>query len=163
MLIKIGFLVTAVLVALVCGLFYSYSCSVSLGLKRLPDPEYLRAMQEINRAILNLWFFLSFMGSLVMLPVMAGISYWQGGASQGFFFLLAAAIVYIIGVFGVTIAGNVPLNNMLDKFNIGAATTEQLQSMRMRFEAPWNRLNLIRTLANILSFVLLLISFFKTK
>jgi len=32
--------------------------------------------------------------------------------SDRFFFLLAAAIIYLIGVIGVTIFGNVPLNNM---------------------------------------------------
>lgn len=161
MLIKIIFLVTSVLLALICGLFYAYTCSVSLGLKRLPSAEYLRSMQEINRAILNPWFFLSFIGSLIMLPVATGSSYWNDGATGSFFCLAAAAIVYIIGVFGVTIFGNVPLNEMLDKFDIGSATGEQIHAKRLEFEAPWNKLNLTRTLANTLSFILLMLSFLK--
>jgi hypothetical protein len=30
--------------------------------------------------------------------------------------LLAATVIYLIGVFGLTVFGNVPLNNTLDRF-----------------------------------------------
>jgi uncharacterized membrane protein len=61
-------IITAVLAALIAGLFYAYSCSVVLGLGKLSDAEYLRAMQNINREILNP-VFLSFMGTAIFLPV----------------------------------------------------------------------------------------------
>ncbi len=62
-------LITALLVALITGLWYAYSCSVNLGLGKLPDSEYLMGMQSINREILNLVFFATFMGTLLLLPV----------------------------------------------------------------------------------------------
>ncbi|MET3535054.1 anthrone oxygenase family protein [Chryseobacterium limigenitum] len=62
-------IVTAVLTALIAGLFYAYSCSVVLGLGKLSDTEYLKAMQSINREILNPVFFVSFMGTAVLLPI----------------------------------------------------------------------------------------------
>ena len=51
------------------GLFYAYACSVNPGLGRLPDTGYLAAMQSINRAILNPFFLLVFMGALIILPL----------------------------------------------------------------------------------------------
>jgi uncharacterized membrane protein len=57
-------IITAVLAALIAGLFHAYSCSVVLGLGKLSDAEYLRAMQNINREILNP-VFLSFMGTAI--------------------------------------------------------------------------------------------------
>lgn len=62
-------IITAILTALIAGLFYAYSCSVVLGLGKLSDTEYLKAMQNINREILNPLFFSSFMGTTVLLPV----------------------------------------------------------------------------------------------
>lgn len=154
---RIMLLITAVVMALISGLFYSYSCSVNLGLGRLSDSEYLRAMQEINRAILNPWFFASFMGTLIAMPVSTWLSY-KYGSTVAFYLLLSATLIYTVGVFGVTIFGNVPLNEALDKFDIGTATSQQLKVQRTEFEIPWNRLNFIRTVANFVSLVLLMLA-----
>lgn len=150
------YIITAMLLALIAGLFYSYSCSVCPGLGRLSDAEYLRAMQSINRAILNPWFFASFIGTVIMMPVSTWIMYRAEGAGPSFYLFLAASILYIAGVFGVTIAGNVPLNNLLDRFDMARAAGEEIKNKRIAFETPWNRLHLIRTLANIISLVLFL-------
>lgn len=147
---KIILLSTGFFSALITGLFYAYSCSVNIGLSRLSDAEYLRAMQSINRAILNPWFFASFIGTVVMLPVCAWLCYKNGAASISFYFLLAAALIYLVAVFGVTIFGNVPLNETLDKFNINSAATTELNLQRMAFENPWNRFHLVRTLASMI-------------
>jgi uncharacterized membrane protein len=151
LLFKISLFVTASLVALIAGLFYAYTVSVNLGLGKLSDAEYLRSMQSINRAILNPWFFMSFMGSLIMLPLSTWLASRAGGYDLSFYLLLAATILYVVGVFGVTISANVPLNESLDKFNISSATLEEVNSKRIAFEIPWNKFNLIRTVANVLS------------
>jgi len=149
-----------VLAGLAAGLFYSYDCSVVNGLGNLPDKEYLSAFQSINRAILNPYFFLSFMGSLILLPIAAWTTY-KGENLVPFYFMLAAAILYAVGVFGVTIAGNVPLNDMLDKFDIGNASAEAIQDMRQKFEVKWNLLQHVRTYAAILAFTSAIISLIK--
>lgn len=158
---KIAFVVTALLLALIAGLFYSYSCSVNPGLGRLPDSGYIQSMQSINRAILNPGFFVSFMGTLIMIPVSAWLCYKNEGTGTSFYLLLAASIIYIVGVFGVTIMGNVPLNEALDKFVINTATPGQIKMERMRFEISWNRWHAIRTFSNISSLLLFLIAFIK--
>ena len=143
-------IITAVLTALIGGLFYAYSCSVVLGLGKLSDAEYLRAMQNINREILNPVFFISFMGTAILLPISAFLF---RGQQPVFIFLLLAALAYLIGVFGVTVAGNVPMNDSLDKFDISTATAEAIREMRDNFENRWNFLNNIRTAFSVISIV----------
>ncbi|WP_057935915.1 anthrone oxygenase family protein [Algoriphagus resistens] len=150
-------IITLLLTGLMAGLFYSYACSVTGALGRLPDKEYVMAFQSINTVILNAWFFAGFMGSLIVLPMTTWLSY-RYDMYFSFYLLLSATMMYVVGVFGVTIFGNVPLNNMLEHFPIETATPKDLFSLREMFETPWNKLNLIRTIAAIISFVLTIIS-----
>jgi len=92
-----------------------------------------------------------------MLPLAAWITY-KDGQTSSFYFLLAAAILYAVGVFGITIGGNVPLNNMLDKFDIAQASADAIQDVRQKFEAKCNYLQHARTYAAILSFIVSVIS-----
>lgn len=141
--------IAIVCTALIAGLYYAYSCSVNPGLSRLNDLEYLQAMQEINRAILNPLFFLSFFGTLIFLPVSAYLNYPIN--TTRFYCLVVSAGIYAIASFGVTIFGNVPLNEMLDKTDLASASAETLQKIRTEFENPWNKFHSIRTFATILA------------
>lgn len=155
-------IVAVLLTGLVAGLFYSYACSITSALGRLPDREYVMAFQSIDKAILNAWFFASFMGSLIALPLATWLSY-RADVNTSFWLLLSATVLYVVGVFGVTMFGNVPLNNILARLNMDTATQQELFSLREKFEAPWNRLNLIRTIAAVLSFIMAILSFLKIK
>lgn len=146
-------LITAVLTALIGGLFYAYSCSVVLGLGKLSHAEYLKAMQSINREILNPVFFMSFMGTAILLPISVFLF---RGQQPVFIFLLLASLAYLIGVFGVTVAGNVPMNDTLDKFDISSSTAEAIKQMRDNFESRWNFLNNIRTSFSVISIILVI-------
>ncbi|RYJ45674.1 Cytochrome c class I [Flavobacterium beibuense] len=147
---------TLLVTALMAGLFYSYSFSVNPGLAPLDDKSYLLAMQSINRAILNPIFFICFFGSVALLPLNAYLGY-EGNITLKFSFLALAAAFYIIGLFGITILYNVPLNESLGAFKIEGSSAEQLSDMRKAFEGPWNRWHSIRTGAVIISFILLAI------
>jgi len=143
---------TAATTALMAGLFYAFSCSVNLGLARLSNAEYISAMQSINRAIQNPIFFTAFFGAPILLPVSVFLHYGQS-LSMRFWFLLAATIIYLIGTFGVTIFGNVPLNNTLDRFDLQAASEDETALQRVNFEGRWNNLNTIRTVSSTLAVV----------
>ena len=145
----------ALTTALMAGLFYAYSCSVNPGLHRLSDTAYLAAMQSINRAILNPVFFVGFMGTAILLPLSTWVQYGQSVSSR-FWFLLSATIVYLVGVIGVTMLGNVPLNEALDTFNLQTASPAEIATQRTAFEMPWNRLNMLRTVASILAIILVI-------
>jgi uncharacterized membrane protein len=143
-------------VGLMAGLFYAWSVSVMPGLKKLPDREFIMAMQSMNKAIQNPLFFIAFFGAAICLPVSClllfkkplGIDYWL---------LAGATCIYLAGIMGVTILGNVPLNNMLEGFDINAPG-ESISAMRSAFENKWNTLNTVRTVSAILSFSLLVLT-----
>ena len=133
------------------GLFYAWQVSVIPGTKKVVDITYLETMQAINRAILNPAFFLIFFGSLIML-VISTAQHYQKGLS--FWMLLLATLVYLIGTFGVTAFGNVPLNDGLDIINLKELTPERMATTRTNYEFKWNRLHLIRTVFAVISFLL---------
>jgi uncharacterized membrane protein len=54
--------------------------------------------------------------------------------------------------------GNVPLNNALDGFHLQSASPEMMQQQRQLFEKPWNRLHSIRTIANVIALILVLLA-----
>lgn len=155
-------LIATLLTGLIAGLFYAYSCSVNKGLHALADAEYMRAMQSINRKILNAWFFMSFLGTLLLLPVSSYLQY-KTGNTAAFQWALAATVVYATGVFGITMAGNVPLNIQLDRFDWKIATAETICLARSKFESPWNKLNLLRTIFSILAFAMSVLAIIKSK
>lgn len=149
-------LLAALTTTLLAGIFYAYSCSVSPGLQRLSDTAFLSTMQHINRAILNPAFFICFMGPLVLLPLSAYL--YGDKTSTGFWCMVVAALLYWMGVFGITMACNVPLNNQLDVFDLSKASTNALSEMRTRFEMPWNRWHLLRTVLSVVAASLALIA-----
>jgi uncharacterized membrane protein len=151
---------SALLSALVAGLLYGYACSVNPGLNKLNDASYLQAMQSINKEILNPYFFITFFGALIILPITTWYSY-AHLPKTCFLLLLAATIIYIAGVIGVTISGNVPLNESLAKFNIKAATEMELAQQRKLFENSWNRFHLLRTIFSVLAASLTILAIIK--
>jgi uncharacterized membrane protein len=143
--------------ALIAGLFYAYSCSVNPGLAQLGDREYIAAMKSINVAIVNPVFLFSFMGTLLLLPISTFLQY-QHGVSTRFWFLLVATLVYVIGTFGVTVTGNIPLNETLAQFDLQSASVDVIAKQRADFELPWNRFHTIRTVAGVISLLLVILA-----
>jgi uncharacterized membrane protein len=145
---------TSLCCALISGLLYSFVVAINPGLAKLNDQSYIEGMKSINIAIQNPLFFISFMGTLVLLPVSTYV-FRSSGIS---WFLAVATILYIIGVFGVTIFGNIPLNNSIESFNIDSKNTAQTTSLRTQYQTSWNYLHNIRTIASISSLVFILIA-----
>lgn len=147
---------------LLAGLFYGFDCSVIKGLGNLSNDIYLKSFQSINKAIQNPYFFISFMGSILVLPVATWLSY-KNNSTLTFCILLFATLIYFIAVFGVTILGNIPLNERLANFKIASATESEITSIRQIFEKPWNFYHRIRTFASIIVFALTILSLLKQK
>lgn len=158
--VNILFFLSALLCGLLAGLFYGYDCSVIRGLGGLTDREYLLAFQSISKAILNPYFFISFMGCLLILPVTTLASYNQTNTTC-FILMLSATLVYTIGAFGVTVAGNVPLNEKLAGVNLNTMADVDIAKLRLQFEETWNYYHRIRTVASIACFGLILLSLFR--
>ena len=148
-------LITTGITGLIAGLFYCWSVSVTRGLALLPDREYLLVFQQLNRAIQNPLFLIAFMGLVFLLPIVTWMHY-QRPLPRTFWLLLCATLLYLVGVIGVTMLGNVPMNDALDVFDIDAASPAGIAAKRLAFEARWNSLNNIRTVSCIASFLGLL-------
>lgn len=145
---------TGVLTALLAGVFFGFSVAVNGGLARLKDVEYIRAMQSINKVIINPLFMLSFMGPVLLLP----IATWMTRGEPAFMLLLSASILYVIGTFGITSGGNVPLNDALAKVDTTTVDQSVLADARQRYEKPWNRLHTLRTICAVAATILLFIA-----
>ncbi|KAA1243407.1 DUF1772 domain-containing protein [Aquimarina sp. RZ0] len=152
--------ITVLLNALSTGFFFAWSVSIILGTKKVGDLSYLETMQHINREILNPAFFIVFFGSLITLIITA---YLQFNNNPVFWLVLASAIIHLVGTFGITAFGNVPLNNELDALNIHKSSLLELKNFRTYYENTWNHYHTIRTISGMISFILLLISTFIQK
>lgn len=142
---------------LIAGLFYAYSVSVNGALGRLDDATYLKTMQSINLVILNPLFFASFIGTLLLLPA-AAYCWYDGAMRARFLLLLAATVVYGVGTFGVTVFGNVPLNEALAAFPLDGAANEAMHTAREKFEKPWNAYHTARTWASVAALALVVLA-----
>jgi uncharacterized membrane protein len=150
-------IITTVFSGLVAGLFYAWSISVTPGLAKIDNVSFLQAFQSMNRAIINPLFFVAFFGLVILLPVLSYLSS-QTSISNQFWYVILATLLYYVGIMGVTIGGNVPLNNALEALHIESMTPEQMDEFRKGFESKWNRLNLIRSISSFLTFLLLVIA-----
>lgn len=152
---NIVLVISATLTALVAGLFYGWSVSVIRGLALLPDREYVSFMQATNRAIQNPLFFTAFFGAAILLPVSAFLHY---GQAIRFWFLLAATACYLVGVMGVTVFGNVPMNNNLERFDMESATAGEIAKQRKTYAGRWNSLNHIRSVFSTITIMLIILA-----
>lgn len=152
--------ITTVFSGLMAGLFYAWSISVTPGLAKVDNLSYLQAFQSMNRAILNPSFFVIFFGLVIFLPMLSYSSFRDSIGNQ-YWYVILATIIYFIGIMGVTIGGNVPLNNALEMLQIESMTPEEMDIFRKGFESKWNRLNLIRTISSTLTFLLLVVICFR--
>ncbi len=144
----------------IAGLFFAWSVSVMPGLKKLGDREFISSMQAMNRAIQNPLFFIFFFGALILL-VTSCFNFYQKPLTLEYYLLLGSTLLYIIGVMGITIIGNVPLNNMIENFNLTNASDEAMSKIRGTFEEKWTLLNNLRTGSSMAAFCLLIIRLIK--
>ena len=145
---------------LMAGLFFTWSFSVTRGLSKLSDTNYIETFQALNKAILNPAFVIIFWGSPLCL-VLSTIIYYQQPLPGIFWYLLTALVIYLIGCIVVTFAGNIPLNNSLENLNLKSASLEEIKLKRAGFEGRWNSLNMIRTISSSIAFIILIIACLK--
>jgi uncharacterized membrane protein len=111
-LFRSGALAAATLTTgLMAGLYYAYAISVMLGLSMTDHRTFVSVMQQINVAILNPWFFVSFFGALVF-TALAGVLHLPGDWRVVLPWIVAALILYVATLV-ITFGFNVPLNNEL--------------------------------------------------
>lgn len=136
-----------VIAALDCGvvggIFFAFSNFVIQALARLPTASGIAAMQAINFTVLNPLFFALFIGAAALCVLLAlyGVLFWGRPGSA---WLLAGAVLYVLGSFMVTIACNVPRNDALSRVSADSPAAENAWR---DYVVSWTRWNHVRTLA----------------
>ena len=146
------------LTGLMAGIFFTWSNAVKPGIGKLSDIEYLRALQSMNRVILNNAFRIIFLGAIIAVALVP-VFYFNLYPKNIFWLFVFTLVIYWIGVFGVTVSGNIPLNEILDKTNLESITLEEIKTLRESIELKWNNYNLIRCISSGITFILLIVSF----
>lgn len=156
-LMGLGLIFSSLLVTLVAGIVMAFAIVVMPGIRSLNDHDFLQAFKVMDRVIQENHpvFMLIWMGSIVALVLLAGLSLFQ---SEGLnrYFLVGGCAIYILGVMLPTVRINVPLNNELQKQELTAWSESELRVFRQRFEPIWNRWNIIRTIVATITAVCLL-------
>jgi len=154
-------LVVLVAAGLLSGIFagfmYGYTYSVVPGLRQMKPDQHIIAMQEINVKIINPAFMVVFLGPVFLLP----LATYLYRAEASFPLVLAAAVLYIVGVFGVTAAGNVPMNNRLETIRaeqISEAEAETVRQWYHGIRSRWMIFHNLRTALAIVATALVLIT-----
>ena len=142
---------TVIDVGLSAGLFATFSYAVMTGLRRTDDRTFVSAMQQLNVGIINGWFALIFVGSLVLMVVSAILH--LGAGRPALPWILGGLAAYL-AVLVITFVVNVPLNNRL----AAEGDPADAAAARQRFEPGWVRWNAARTLGSVAAFACLVIA-----
>lgn len=126
----------SVATALAGGVLYAFSAFVIAGLRRVPPDHAGAAMRGINIDAQRAPLMLLMLASLG-LPIAAAIV-GRNQAAEGAPWAIAGAVVAVVGILGVTAAGNVPLNERLARASDPGGAWQQ-------FVRPWLRWNHLRT------------------
>ena len=137
--------ISAIGTGLMAGVYFAFSTFIMTAFDRSGAVHGIAAMNSINSTILQSLFMPLFYGTTLTslaLAVMA-ISRWDGSRSM---VMLAAAVVYVLGMFVCTIVFNVPLNNALAAVDPGSA---DVAGVWARFLKDWTFWNHVRTVASL--------------
>jgi uncharacterized membrane protein len=119
------------------GVYFAFSAFIMRALADIEPAAGAAAMNAINRVILRSAFMPLFLGSTLGCAALAVF-----GLTFGSWLLFAGGVIHVIGMFLVTMAFNVPLNNALQA--IGARDSATWRDYMQR----WTRWNHVRTIAS---------------
>jgi len=93
------------------GVYFTFSGFVMQSLAQSGDAGR-EAMISINHVILRSTFMPLFFGSTILAAICGLMGLWRLDELSGWL-MLAGSVTFVVGMFGVTAAFNVPLNNQL--------------------------------------------------
>lgn len=146
-------LVSTLALGLIAGFFYTYEVSVMRGFARLPDADFISAMQSVNSTIRNWAFAPSFFGAALLSLLTALLHFRNWRRAKGLL-ILGAALVYTVGALVLTMRINVPMNEWLAEQGPASRMMDP-GAIRAHYEQDWVFWNLIRTICSSVSFVMM--------
>ena len=145
---------SALSVGLMAGVYFPFSVFVMTALGGIDRAAGIAAMKAINTVIVRSLFlplFFASSASCLALAVIGALAWGEAGAPA----MAVGGALYFAGMFLVTIARNVPLNNALTTADPSSEEGGQLWT---DYLTRWTRWNHIRTLASTVSMGLLILA-----
>ncbi len=134
-------LIAGLLMALIAGVFLSFSDFVMRGLAQAPAAAGAVGMIGLNRTVYRSVFMALLLGFLPGSTALALLAIWQiEGTPMAL--VLGGTVAYLLGVFAVTGFGNVPMNQRLDALSDQGG---EMTAYWAEYSERWTRLNHIRT------------------
>ena len=142
--------IAAIGTGIMAGIYFAFSSFVMKSLAVIETEKGIIAMQSINKVILSSSFMPLFIGTSLLSfgLLILGCFRWDNPLATT---LVAASLIYLIGMFACTAFGNVPLNETLDKLNPSSVEAAQFWNTYLRI---WTRYNHVRTIASIIACLL---------
>ena len=131
---------------IVAGIFFAFSTFIMQALGRVAPAAGIAAMQQINITVINPLFFAAFFGTALIAILLVVLALVQG--QSALLWLVAGALLYIVGCVAVTIIFNVPLNDALAKLAPESADAAKLWAVYL---VDWTWWNSVRTIASALA------------
>lgn len=155
-----------ILVGLLAGFFFTFSVIIMPGLRRLVDKEYIMSFRAIDSVLQSSMpavatrpvFGIVFIGAMlsVLVSAILGVVY---SSLTSILLITGAGVCYSFGVLWLTARIHLPLNNQLQSLPTDSMSPSEMAKARSNFEGRWVRWNTVRTVAAIISFVLLLVAY----
>ena len=135
---------------LLAGLYFAFSTFIMTALGRIDQAAGIAAMNSINKVIVQSLFLPVFWASTLTCLLLAMLALFRWN-EPGAPLMIAGGLLYVIGMFVVTIVFNVPLNNALAAVN---PASPEAQTLWARYLADWTWWNHVRTITSTLAFAL---------
>jgi uncharacterized membrane protein len=140
---------------LMAGVYFAFSTFIMTSLGRL-GPAGATAMNAIDVDILKSLFMPVFLGTTLASAALAVLALFRWG-EPGAVAMLIGGILYVFGMFIVTMVFNVPLNNALAASDPASAAGAQLWQEYLRDWTLWNHVRTITSLAASALFIFALV------
>jgi uncharacterized membrane protein len=97
---------------LLAGVYFAFSAFVMTSLGRIDQAAGIAAMNSMNVEIVRSVFMPIFLGTSLASAVLVVLAFFRWG-EPGAMAMLAGGVLYVLGMFVVTMVFNVPLNDAL--------------------------------------------------
>jgi uncharacterized membrane protein len=142
---SVAMLMAAVGCGMVAGVFFAFSSFVMPALRQVRPGQGMAAMQSINvSAVAPVFMFLLFGTAAVCLVL--GVLEVTSSTGESSRLVPGASALYLLGVIGVTIVRNVPMNNKLAALDPESSDGTAFWTNYLSDWTAWNHLRAVAAL-----------------
>ncbi|KWO80794.1 hypothetical protein WM32_27310 [Burkholderia ubonensis] len=138
--------ISAIGCGLMAGVYFAFSTFVMTSLGRLAPAAGVAAMNAINVDIVRSLFMPVFLGTTLASLALAILAL-LNRSEPGAIWIVAGGAIYVIGMFVVTMAFNVPLNDALAATDASSAEGGAFWARYLRDWTVWNHARTVASVA----------------